>query len=139
MRVLFTTLPGAGHWHPLVPFAEALQRAGHEVAFATTPTAGAAIAALGFRCFPAGADESAEEGRARRERLMALGTDSPRWALPNLFAGAWAARRLPDLLDVCAAWQPTLLVREDMEYAGCIAAERCGLPHAAVQVTAWRP
>ena len=26
-----------------------------------------------------------------------------------------------------------------MKFAGCIAAERVGLPHAAVRVTAWRP
>jgi MGT family glycosyltransferase len=26
-----------------------------------------------------------------------------------------------------------------MEFAGCVAAERLGLPHAAVQVSAWRP
>ena len=36
-------------------------------------------------------------------------------------------------------WQPAVLVRENLEFAGCIAAERHGLPHAAVQVTAWRP
>lgn len=139
MRMLFTTTPGAGHWHPLVPFAGALREAGHEVAFATTPDACAAITALGFPCYPAGVDETAEERQALRAKLAILGADSPAWALPNLFAGAWAAGRLHDLLAVCAAWQPDLLIREDMDFAGCIAAERLGLPHAAVQVAAWRP
>ncbi len=139
MRVLFTALPSSGHWHPLIPFAEALQAAGHEVAFATTPAACAAISALGFRCFHAGADETVEEGRARRAKMATLGTESPAWALPNLFAGIWPAGRLPDLLTVCREWEPTLLVREDMEFAGCIAAERLEIPHAAIQITAWRP
>lgn len=139
MRVLFTTLPGFGHWHPLILFAAALRAAGHEVAFATTPAACAAIDALGFRCFPAGSDETATEARVRRERMASLGSESPTWVLPNLFAGAWAADRLPGLLTICASWQPTLLVRENMEFAGCIAAERLGLPHATVQVAAWRP
>ncbi len=140
MRVLFTTNPQSGHWHPLVPFAEALQTAGHEVAFATTPAACASIAALGFRCLPAGADETAEEARARRERWATLsGTEAAAWAWPNRFAGTWASRRLPDLLTICAEWRPTILVREDMEFAGCIAAEQADLPHATVQVTAWRP
>ena len=139
MRVLFSTNPGSGHWHPLVPFAEALRAAGHEAAFATTPDACAAIAALGFRCFPAGADEAAEEAQARREKMAMLGAESPAWALPNLFAGAWAAGRLPDLLAACREWEPAVVVREDMEFAGCVAAERFDLPHAAVQVAAWRP
>ena len=139
MRALFTTLASSGHWHPLVPFADALREAGHDVAFATTPAACAAIAALGFRCFPAGADETPEDGRARRAKMAALGAESPAWALPNLFAGAWPASTLPDLLAICREWEPAIVVREDMEFAGCIAAERTGLPHAAVQISAWRP
>ena len=37
MRVLFTTQPGAGHFHPLVPLAQALRDVGHDVAFAGAP------------------------------------------------------------------------------------------------------
>ncbi len=140
MRVLFTTTPGSGHWHPLIPFAAVLQQAGHEVAFATAPSACAAIAALGFHCFPAGEDETAAAAQARRDRMAPLsGTEGAAWAWQNLFAGIWAEQRLPDLLPICAGWEPTVLVRENLEFAGCIAAERCDLPHAAVQVTAWRP
>jgi UDP:flavonoid glycosyltransferase YjiC (YdhE family) len=139
MRVLFTTLPGSGHWHPLIPFAEALRSAGHEVAFATTPATCLSIAAHRFRCFPVGADETAEETRERGAKMVALGTEGPAWIFPTLFAGIWAAERLPDLLVVCQDWQPAVLVREETEFAGCIAAEKCGLPHAAVQITAWRP
>ncbi len=140
MRALFTTNPGSGHWQPLVPFADALRAAGHEVAFATAPATCAAIAALGFRCFRAGEDERADEAQARHERAAALpGTEAAAWTIPSIFAGVWATRRLPDLLAICADWRPSLLVREDKEYAGCIAAERHALPHAVVQVTAWRP
>jgi MGT family glycosyltransferase len=66
-------------------------------------------------------------------------TEFVAWVWANRFAGTWAASRLPDLLAIMAEWQPVTLVREDMEFAGCIAAECRGLPHAAVQVTAWRP
>lgn len=34
MRVLFTSAPMLGHFHPLVPFAHALADTGHDVAFA---------------------------------------------------------------------------------------------------------
>lgn len=140
MRVLFTTNPGSGHWHPLVPFAEALRTAGHEVAFASAPSACAAISALGFRSFLAGEDETAEEAQARQERATSLpGTEPAAWNWQHIFAGVWAERRLPDLLTVCREWEPAVLVREDMEFTGCIAAEQAGLPHAVIQVTAWRP
>ena len=54
MRFLFTTIPGSGHFHPLVPTARALQRRGHEVAFAASPTFAPAIEAAGFEAHPAG-------------------------------------------------------------------------------------
>jgi UDP:flavonoid glycosyltransferase YjiC (YdhE family) len=139
LRVLFTTNPGSGHWHPLIPFADALRAAGHEVAFATAASACAAISGLGYRCFVAGADETPEEAHARRERAALPGAEAAAWNWQHLFAGVWAERRLPDLLAICAEWCPTVLVREDMEFTGCIAAEQAGLPHAVVQVTAWRP
>ena len=138
MRVLFTTLPASGHWHPLVPFAAALRAAGHEVAFATSPAGCAAIRRLGFRCFPAGKDEMAEEWEGLRKQIEARGTGSPA-NVSNFFAGRWAAARLPALLAICADWSPAVVVWEEMDFAGCIAAERAGLPHAAVQIGAWRP
>src|SRR5687768_13526315 len=99
MRVLFTTTHFPGNWHPLVPFAEALQTAGHDVAFATAPATCAAISTLGFRCFPAGADETAEEEHERRVQAAALPwKEFSAWAWVNLFTKSWATRALPDLL-----------------------------------------
>ncbi len=54
MRFLFTTIPGSGHFHPLVPTARALQRRGHDVAFAASPAFASAIEAAGFEAHPAG-------------------------------------------------------------------------------------
>ena len=54
MRFLFTTIPGSGHFHPLVTTARALQRRGHDVAFAASPTFAPAIEAAGFEAHPAG-------------------------------------------------------------------------------------
>jgi UDP:flavonoid glycosyltransferase YjiC (YdhE family) len=54
MRFLFTTIPGSGHFHPLVPTAQALQRRGHDVVFAASPTFAPAIEAAGFDAHPAG-------------------------------------------------------------------------------------
>ena len=54
MRFLFTTIPGSGHFHPMVPTAKALQARGHDVAFAASPTFAPAIEAAGFEAHPAG-------------------------------------------------------------------------------------
>ena len=59
------------------------------------------------------------------------------WA--RVFVGVRAASTIPDLLALGAAWHPDLIVRETTEFGGCVAAERLGLPHAAVQVGAYRP
>ena len=49
MRVLFTSTRGAGHFNPLVPFARAFERAGHEVMFAGPPALEGSVEAAGFR------------------------------------------------------------------------------------------
>ena len=52
------------------------------------------------------------------------------------FLGEHKRREIHELLALIAAWQPDLIVREETEVAGCVAAERVGLPHAAVQIVA---
>ena len=54
MRFLFTTIPGSGHFNPLVPTARALRVRGHDVAFAGSPAFAQAIEAAGFEAYPAG-------------------------------------------------------------------------------------
>jgi MGT family glycosyltransferase len=39
----------------------------------------------------------------------------------------------PDLLTIAGDWHPDLIVRDAMEYGGCVAAEVLDLPHAAVR------
>jgi UDP:flavonoid glycosyltransferase YjiC (YdhE family) len=54
MRFLFTTIPGSGHFNPLVPTARALRVRGHDVAFAASPAFAQTIEAAGFEAHPAG-------------------------------------------------------------------------------------
>lgn len=140
MRVLITHQPGLGHWHPLVPLAQALEAAGHEVAFATAPTFCPRVEANGFRCFPVGASETDEELKQLRARQATMPPEERAgfmWV--NSFAGFRAERSLPDLLALARKWQPDIIVRDMIEFSGCIVAERLGLPHAAVQLAAYRP
>lgn len=140
MRILFTSQPGSGHWRPLVPLARALQEGGHEVAFVMLPAHCRWIEAAGLRCFPMGVDDdhSAPEGQPQ-PAAVASAPEQAGAIWSRLFAGQRAERCLPDLLELCGGWRPALIVREISEFAGCIAAERLGLPHVAVQVSAFRP
>jgi len=48
VRFLFTTLTGLGHFHPMVPSAQALRDAGHDVRFATAPSFHPRVEASGW-------------------------------------------------------------------------------------------
>ena len=101
MRVLFTTQPLSGHWHPLVPLAQALLSSGHEVAFATLPGFCSTIEAKGFRTFPVGVDETKEDAGQINEQIASC-TEPPHSlaVLRYVFAGIRADRMLPDMLDL---------------------------------------
>jgi UDP:flavonoid glycosyltransferase YjiC (YdhE family) len=140
MRFLFTTLAGSGHFHPLVPPAQALQSAGHDVRFAVAPSFHRSIAASGFPAFSAGFDrerDGEDELFARLQaELEALPLDGPArtlFRISNLFAGLYAERMVPDLLSIAAEWRPDVIVREVAEFGGCVAAEALGIPHASVR------
>lgn len=119
MRVLFTSLPFSGHFYPLVPFARALATAGHDVAFAAPAFYSGAVEGAGFRHFPASLAQPITDFR-------------------NAFTDLYPRHMIPDLLALAATWSPDLIVRENLEYGGCIAAERIGIPHACVAINAGR-
>lgn len=137
MRILFTTLPHPGHFHPLVPVARAAAEAGHEVAFACAASFMPAVEAAGFRAFPAGYDAPGQPRELLFPALRAM-TDDARadWIGPAIFVGIYGATMAPDLLALARRWPPDLVVRESAEFAGCVAAEALGVPHASVRSSA---
>lgn len=52
MRVLLSSTAGAGHFRPLLPFAWALQRAGHDLACAAPAEAALMVEREGLRHLP---------------------------------------------------------------------------------------
>ncbi len=135
MRVLFTTQPGLGHLHPLIPLAGALRDAGHEVLFACPASFDPRVRAAGFAHVPAGLDWDEGEIIAAFPALRAITSPAMdgRYVMTYIFAYATARRTLPDLLALGRDWLPDLVVRETEEFAGCVAAERWGIPHVSVQ------
>src|SRR6476661_3772654 len=100
MRILFTTISGSGHFHPLVPIARAAVAAGHDVAFACAASFVPTVERAGFRAFPAGFDD---RGRTAPELFpgFAKGMAAVQyWGLPNIFVGVFAVAMTPDLLTI---------------------------------------
>ena len=134
VRLLFTFAGGNGHFEPLVPIARAAEAAGHTVAFAGQPAMVPAIEAAGFTAFATGGATL----MSTPERLPLLKLDPEREDrdLREGFAGRFARERVATILALCAAWQPDLLVCDEIDFGAMVAAERLGLPHATVLVIA---
>ncbi|HYN50594.1 MAG TPA: hypothetical protein VES62_06685 [Thermoleophilaceae bacterium] len=134
MRVLFATTANAGHFRPLVPFAEACLRAGHEVLVAGQ--AGAAPAAqragLSFRALAEPETEELATFQAGQEGLSA--TQAMGRALTELYIRVYARAALKDMLAVIEEWRPDVVVRESAEFSALVAAERLGVRHARVGI-----
>jgi UDP:flavonoid glycosyltransferase YjiC (YdhE family) len=141
MRVLFTLLPGTGTLRPLLPLAQALRAQGHEVALSSAPPLRPAVERQQLTFFDAGLDWDTSDPRYIEVLCEAAGgltfpplTGMARldWVTNELFIGAAARHMLPDVVRITRDWPADLIVRQSLEYSGCVAAERLGLPHASV-------
>lgn len=143
LRVLCTSLPEYGHFHPLVPLARALVAGGHHVAFATAEEFCGRVAAAGFEVFPAGLPflEQQQQACHRFPHEAALPPGDQRFMsfVPRMLAGVAAPARAADLVPVVRRWKPDVLVHGEAELGGPVAAEVAGIPYAAQSVGILRP
>jgi UDP:flavonoid glycosyltransferase YjiC (YdhE family) len=134
VRVLFATTANAGHFRPLVPFAEACLRAGHEVLVAGQ--AGAAPAAqragLSFRALREPDHDEVATFRAGQAGLST--TQAVGRALTELYIRLYAGAALEDMLAVIDEWRPDVVVRESAEFSSLVAAQRLGVTQARVGI-----
>jgi UDP:flavonoid glycosyltransferase YjiC (YdhE family) len=134
VRILFTTHPLSGHYHPLVPVASAARARRHEVAFATGTACEASIRRAGFAFYAAGTNpDDPAVVSALAEGAALTGFEEMFFALTRLFAGVLAERMAPDLERVVEAFQPDVVVSEISELVGPMLAEKRGLPAAVLQ------
>ncbi len=139
MKVLFTSVPGFGHFHPMVPLAQAVLRAGHQVAFATAERfCRRVIEPAGFLAFPAGlsplvvhertmelpgvADGSGGAGAPGEDEVWRFGA--------RMFAEVAAPAKVADLVEVIRGFGADLVVHDMTDFAGPVAAAVCGIPWA---------
>jgi len=142
MRVLCTCLPGYGHFYPLVSLASALVSAGHDVAIATAGEFCPRVEEMGFSTFPAGISLDEQLQRANAfipEAALPPGKERFVTFVPRMLADVAAPPRATDLRPILADWQPDLLVHEETELGGPLAAAAAGIPWAGQSVGILRP
>ncbi|MHB8221021.1 MAG: glycosyltransferase [Acidimicrobiales bacterium] len=134
MRALFTFAGGSGHFLPTVPFAHALRERGHEVMYSCQEAMVPVVNSAGWLVAASGGNTLLDP-QARRP-LVAVDRVAEKSTIRRTFAGTIARERTGRLLEIAAEWRPDLIVRDEMDFAGAVAAEVLNLPHAAVAVIA---
>ncbi len=136
MRFLFAVHPLFGHFHAMVPLAQALKEHGHEVAFATGKGFGPVVRRSGFSHFPAGMDfDGSQDIFAILPGWEAIRAKSPDdMGIQQLrgFVQQLAPSMADDLIQIVDIWRPAAIVRDPVEFGGYIAAEHARLPHATI-------
>jgi UDP:flavonoid glycosyltransferase YjiC (YdhE family) len=138
MRILFASTRSAGHFNPLVPFAHAVLRAGHEVLVSAPDACRVHVARAGLP-FAAHGDCTRADVEAVRERARGLSLEEQnRVTLTELFAGVHARAALPGLIANVRSWRPDVIVRETAEFASLVAGEAMEIPvvHASIFLAA---
>jgi UDP:flavonoid glycosyltransferase YjiC (YdhE family) len=133
VRVLFSSTSGLGHVQPMVPIALALQRAGHEVRWATGPSACDRIEAQGITAEPVGLGDQERMAafRARHPEAAAMpGPELAAFMFPKLFGAIAAPAAIDGLLDLASRWRPDVIVHEQAELAAPALAAALGVPNA---------
>ncbi len=126
MRSLFSSHPLDGHLNSLIPLAQAIEQAGHSVAFAVPPGFCDKVDRIGFPaipCGPAWTDEPIASVYAK-----ALELEDTAFFVSELYAGVAAKSFAPSLLDIMAEWHPDVIVSDPTEFGSWVAAERAGVP-----------
>ena len=134
MRALFSSTRGAGHFNPLVPFARAFERGGHEVIVAGPPELAGPVDAAGFtfwRFDPAPEDERGAIW-ARVPQLPP--EEANEVVVGELFGRLNTTAALPQLRGAFEEWQPDVVLRDPNEYGAALAAEQHGVLHTRVAI-----
>lgn len=122
VHVLITANPGYGHLAPLIPFAMAIRDAGHDVAIATSEQCRAGLSEYGVELEPCGPSWlESDYGRSDTPSL-------PTADLGAMYTSQHVPRMFADVDKAVARRRPDVIVSNDFEPTGRVAAERAGIP-----------
>lgn len=133
MRVLMATTAGSGHFGPMVPFAAACLRGGHEVLVAAPQSFGDAVARAGLPHWPCADIEPVALADARA-RIVAAGPEKMNETTVKVGAELAARAILPRMLEAIDTWQPDVILREIGETGSRVAGDLRGVPQVQVLV-----
>ena len=126
----------------MLALAHALVRAGHEVAFATAADFCPHIEKTGFAAHAAGLSLPVQMSEARKrypEQSALTALERFEQFVPRMLAGVAAPARAERLVPLVAELQPDVVVHDETEFAGPIAAAAAGIPWADQSVGILRP
>lgn len=132
MRVLFTSTPGWGHVHPMVPLARAFLDRGDEVLWATAGPVCDRLRKAGFEATPCGLSEGDTMALFQRwlpEVEHLAPSERPAFMFTKVFGTVRTGPMLADLIPLSERWKPEVLVCDAAELAGPIAAAVLGVPN----------
>lgn len=134
MRALFSSTRGAGHFNPLVPFARAFLRAGHEVMVAGPPDLAGPAAEAGFDFWEFDPPAEDELGAVWSRVPELPPEEANNVVVGDIFGRLNTTAALPRLRAACEEWRPDVVLRDPNEYGSALAAELHGIPHARVAI-----
>jgi UDP:flavonoid glycosyltransferase YjiC (YdhE family) len=134
VRVLFSSTRGAGHFNPLVPFARAFERAGHEVMCAGPPDLAGPVDGAGFEFWQFDPPPEDELGVVWGRVPELPPEEANEVVIGEIFGRLNSTASLPGLRAACEEWRPDAVVRDPNEYGSAVAAELHGIPHARVAI-----
>ncbi|WP_150251042.1 activator-dependent family glycosyltransferase [Nocardiopsis deserti] len=148
MRVLVAVAAEKPHFLGMVPLGWALRAAGHEVLVASQPELEPVVRATGLPYAGVGRDHALWRTMKAFDLHGAMGeaplfgrVREPAERVPWEYLVDGYRRVVPwwwrlvndpmadDLVDLCRAWRPDLVVWGAVTYAGAVAAEACGARH----------
>lgn len=131
MRILFTSIAGAGHVHPMVPLGKAFLDRGDELLWSTSADLGESLQTEGFDTAVAGLPipEARAEVAARFPEVLRLPpSELPDAYFPKLFGATLAPASLPELLPLARDFGPELIVADASDFAAPVVAAVLGVP-----------
>ncbi|MFG2891106.1 glycosyltransferase [Streptomyces sp. NPDC048248] len=135
MRVLCTTLGSPSHGRAQLPVLRALASAGHDVLVATTPSLAAVFQhddVRVVRCLPDFTPSTFGPAMAELTERTDLDDEQRQQLMMRLMAetisGPFARKLLELLLPVAEDFRPDLVLRDGMDLATVLMAEKLGIP-----------
>jgi UDP:flavonoid glycosyltransferase YjiC (YdhE family) len=129
VRTLFNVAGGYGHLYPIVPLAQALIDAGHDVAVAIPEHFADTVRQVGLDCIPLaapGVSDPSDEYKAQQQNRLPV--ERGRVALGRYLDHALV--QLPALGAAAVEWRADVLVRETTAFTSWLVGELLGLPVA---------